>query len=229
MPLFEAAQLAERFDLAIMSTKGMSVTASRRWSSDLCATHDIPLLVLHDFDMSGFSIAGTLQRSTRRYTYRGFKVHRPRPAARRISTGSRRRTCTYTPATSKAAATLAGRTARPRTRSTSCCGKRVELNAFASDEFVAFIERKLDEHRIGKVIPDEETLRGAYRRARATRLVNDQLEAIVETATEDARTMPIGSNLAEQVRLHPRRGSRPVLGCRRRSHCRGPRGGFENF
>src|SRR5260370_11276353 len=30
LPLFEAVHLAERFDLAIMSTKGMSVTASRR-------------------------------------------------------------------------------------------------------------------------------------------------------------------------------------------------------
>ena len=31
LPLLEQAQLAERFDLAVMSTKGMSVTASRRW------------------------------------------------------------------------------------------------------------------------------------------------------------------------------------------------------
>src|SRR5205814_217436 len=29
MPLFKAVKLAERFDIAIMSTKGMSVTASR--------------------------------------------------------------------------------------------------------------------------------------------------------------------------------------------------------
>ena len=50
------------------------------------------------------------------------------------------------------------------------------------------------------MIPDEATLREAYQRARATRLVNDQLEDIVETATEDARTMPIGSNLAERIR-----------------------------
>ena len=78
--------------------------------------------------------------------------------------------------------------------------ERVELNAFASDELVAFIEGKLEDLGITKVIPDEATLREAYRRARATRLVNDQLEDIVETATEDARTMPIGSNLAERIR-----------------------------
>ena len=52
MPLFEAVKLAERYDLAIMSTKGMSVTASRQLVEELCARHDIPLLLLHDFDKS---------------------------------------------------------------------------------------------------------------------------------------------------------------------------------
>jgi DNA topoisomerase VI subunit A len=66
-PLLEAVNLAARYDLAIMSTKGMSVTASRELVEELCATHKIPLLVLHDFDISGFTIFGTLRSSTRRY------------------------------------------------------------------------------------------------------------------------------------------------------------------
>jgi hypothetical protein len=74
-PLLDEVRLAERFDLAIMSTKGMSVTASRELVQDLCATHGIPLLVLHDFDVSGFTIFGTLRSSTQRFTYRReFKV-----------------------------------------------------------------------------------------------------------------------------------------------------------
>ena len=44
MPLFEAVKLAERYDLAIMSTKGMSVTASRKLVEELCGRHGIPLL-----------------------------------------------------------------------------------------------------------------------------------------------------------------------------------------
>ena len=36
----------------------------------MCHEHDIPLLLLHDFDKSGFSITGTLQRDTRRYEFR---------------------------------------------------------------------------------------------------------------------------------------------------------------
>jgi hypothetical protein len=70
MPLFEAARLAERYDLAIMSTKGLSVTASRLLVDRLCSEYGIPLLVLHDFDKSGFSIVGTLRRNTRRYRFR---------------------------------------------------------------------------------------------------------------------------------------------------------------
>jgi DNA topoisomerase VI subunit A len=52
-----------------MSTKGMSVTASRLLVDQLCGEHKIPLLVLHDLDKSGFSIVGTLRRNTRRYSF----------------------------------------------------------------------------------------------------------------------------------------------------------------
>ena len=91
MPLFEAVQLAERYDLAIMSTKGMSVTASRRLVEELCGRHGIPLLLLHDFDKSGFSIAGTLQRDTRRYTFQRTSRFTTSACAWRISKDSRPR------------------------------------------------------------------------------------------------------------------------------------------
>ena len=70
MPLFKEVKLAERYDLAIMSTKGMSVTAARDLVDTICGNHNIPLLALHDFDKAGFSIVGTLQRDTRRYSFR---------------------------------------------------------------------------------------------------------------------------------------------------------------
>jgi len=52
--LLKAAKIAERFDMAIMSTKGMSVVAARALADEMCHGHDIPLLLLHDFDKSGF-------------------------------------------------------------------------------------------------------------------------------------------------------------------------------
>jgi len=61
LPLFKALKLAERYDIAIMSTKGMPVVAVRHLADELCGPHGIPLLVLHDFDKSGLSIVGTLK------------------------------------------------------------------------------------------------------------------------------------------------------------------------
>jgi hypothetical protein len=69
-PILKAAQIADRFDLAIMSTKGMGVTAARALADEMCSEYDVPLLLLHDFDKAGFSIAGTLQRDTRRYEFK---------------------------------------------------------------------------------------------------------------------------------------------------------------
>ena len=68
-PLFNAVRLAERYDLAIMSTKGMSVTASRMLLDQLSDRGVKRILVLHDFDVSGFSIFGTLGTSGRRYRF----------------------------------------------------------------------------------------------------------------------------------------------------------------
>src|SRR4029077_17342764 len=68
-PLFKAVNLANRYDLMIISTKGVSVTAARRLIDDVCGDNNLPLFVLHDFDVAGFMILGTLQRDTRRYQF----------------------------------------------------------------------------------------------------------------------------------------------------------------
>ena len=62
-------KLADRYDLMIISTKGVSVTAARRLIDDICGDYDLPLFVLHDFDVAGFLILGTLQRDTRRFQF----------------------------------------------------------------------------------------------------------------------------------------------------------------
>src|SRR5262249_38753994 len=71
--LLARAGIARRYDVAIMSTKGMSVTAARRLAEEF-ARQGVTLLVLHDFDKSGFSILHTLQNDTPRYRF----THRPR-------------------------------------------------------------------------------------------------------------------------------------------------------
>ena len=68
--ILEAAKIAERYDIAIMSTKGMSVTAARMLVEELCGRRGLPLFVLHDFDIAGFSIKKTLTESGERFQFK---------------------------------------------------------------------------------------------------------------------------------------------------------------
>jgi hypothetical protein len=68
-PLLQRARIAERYDLAVMSTKGISTTAARLLLDRLVDRGVERVLALHDFDISGFSILGTLAADGRRYTF----------------------------------------------------------------------------------------------------------------------------------------------------------------
>jgi hypothetical protein len=197
LPLFRAVRLAERYDLAIMSTKGLSVTASRLLVDRLCAAHKVPLLVLHDFDKSGFSILGTLRRDTRRYAFRnrievvdlGLRledvedseletedvVHKSDPAPNLRENG----------ASAEEIAFLRRR--------------RVELNAFASADFIAWIERKLEQHGVTKIVPDEAALTLAYRRSVASRYTASRLRSTIQEAQRHAAEALVPDDLAKLV------------------------------
>jgi DNA topoisomerase 6 subunit A-like protein len=170
--LIKQTKIPERFDLAYMSTKGMSVTAARELADNICHDYDIPLLPLHDFDKTGFSIKATVSRDTRRYEFKN-KI-------RTIDLG-------LTLADVKAEALAFehqfhakgdksmfienlrknGATEEEidfmfqdfdRLRST----RRVELNAMTSPQFIAFLERKLREHGFTKIIPEQDLLAETY-------------------------------------------------------------------
>ena len=186
-PLFERVMLAERHDIAIMSTKGVSVTAARLLVDRLCSAHDIPLLVLHDFDVAGFTILDTLRRDTRRYRFESdIKV---------IDLGLRLADVRAMGLQSEGAASSksSAGTIRARLRNSGATPEecdflvhqRVELNAMTSEQFVAFIERKLAEHGIEKIIPVKETLDEAYRlfdRGRRLQEAYDKVMTEVDTA-----------------------------------------------
>jgi DNA topoisomerase VI subunit B len=172
-PLLEAAQIAERWDLAIMSTKGMSVTAARQLVEKL-SEQGVTILVCHDFDASGFSILHTLQSDTRRYKFKtrpkvvdmGLRladVQAMDLESERVDYHSRKdprinlRRCG---ATEDECHFLV----RQGTDG-GWTGERVELNAMTSDQFIAWLERKLAEVGVQKVIPDQPALEIAYRRA----------------------------------------------------------------
>jgi hypothetical protein len=207
MPLFRAVKLAERYDIAIMSTKGLSVTASRYLVDMLCAQYGIPLLVLHDFDKSGFSIVGTLRRDTRRYTFAnaiqvidlGLRLSDVRAnglAAEQVNYGrsNPRPNLRENGATAEEIAFLCQGSTLQR-----YCGLRVELNAFTSGNLIACIESKFEEHGITKVIPDAQTLAGAYHRAVEIDLLKQRIHEIAEQVHAEAQRAQIPPELLERI------------------------------
>jgi hypothetical protein len=199
LPLLQAVHLAERYDLAIMSTKGMSSTAARRLVESVCnRSNGVPLLIAHDFDKAGFSIAATLQNNTRRYTfYRNLQVHDlglRLPDVEKWSLESEYVSYGY----SDPGPNLKRNGATPA-EIEFLSDQRVELNAFASDQFVEWLEEKLTEHGIKKVIPDSDTLMTAYRRE----LRLQKMQAIIEEAQgrvdADVKDAAIPDDLAEQL------------------------------
>jgi Topoisomerase 6 subunit A/Spo11, Toprim domain len=212
MPLFEKVKLAKRFDIAIMSTKGMSVTAARLLV-DRLSEHDVSLLVLRDFDKAGFSIAGTLQRDTRRYVFtrnvevsdlglRLTDVEEEKLASESVSYG--KSDPTYNLQQNGATGDEIAFLYHGWSSLLGHHGKRVELNAFASDKLVNWIERRLDEQGIQKLVPDAETLDLAYRRALAAKWLEDRQLEIKEEAEQMAREAEIPEGLSDDIqqRLH---------------------------
>ena len=81
--LLAAAEIAERFDLAIMSTKGYSSTAARTVGR---GARRRSIFVLHDFDKDGLGICYTLHHDTIRYQFaQPPRDHRPRHSPWRMS------------------------------------------------------------------------------------------------------------------------------------------------
>jgi Topoisomerase 6 subunit A/Spo11, Toprim domain len=204
VPLFEAVHFAERYDLAIMSSKGMSSTAARTLIDDLCK-NEVPLLTLHDLDKAGFSIVGTLKRDTRRFTFGN--------QAKVIDLGLRLADVRKLGLEASAedafdrgrdAAKLENLRLNGATREEArfLLTQRVELNALTSGQLVAFIEGKLNEHGIKKLIPNADLLRDAYRL-----FVNSKrVEKVVADTIKDIETEKIATpgNLSARVAAHLR-------------------------
>jgi hypothetical protein len=206
LPLLETAGFAERYDLAIMSTKGVSNTSARRLVDTVCSQYQVPLLVLRDFDRSGFVIAGTLQRDTRRYAFQnqiqvidlGLRLE----DARRYSLESER---VYEKMTDlKLRAQLRSNGATEPEIQFLALGQRVELNAFTSDQFVEWLTGKLDDLQqhgiISKVVPDVATLEEVYRAHVARNYFEERVEELADQAWEEAADVKVPDDLTDQVR-----------------------------
>jgi hypothetical protein len=208
-PLLRAGRIADRYDLSVISTKGMSVVAARKLIDEMCFRYDIPLLILHDFDKAGFSIAGTLQRDTRRYEFRNdidvtdlgltlpdvqsmgleseYQVH-AKGNKRKLMDNLRENG-----ATNDEVAFMFQDF--DKTRST----RRVELNAMTSPQFIGFLERKLNEHGIAKVVPEQDELAKSYKYFVRNLAIEKVIERELKNQKFDDDTIKVPNNLARKV------------------------------
>ncbi|MGO9433147.1 MAG: hypothetical protein ACLP00_02505 [Terracidiphilus sp.] len=193
-PLLDDAKIAERFDVAIASTKGMPVKAACELFMDL-KKQGIKTFVVHDFDQSGFGIVATLRTGTRgsrgtgEIVDLGFRLADIEDLEREdVSYRSDPRYNLRRNGASEAEIAILA--------SSRGSGQRIELNAMTSDQFVAWLERKLVEHGIKKLIPDNNALAAAYRRAAFLCNFQDAAEQLRNEATQ---TIVVPGDLATKV------------------------------
>jgi hypothetical protein len=211
--LLEQAQIEGRYDVALMSTKGMTVTAARQLIEALSRA-GVTILVVHDFDKPGLEILHKFTANTRRYRYTstptvidlGLRLEEalamglesePVPYETQVDPKVHLRECGATEAECAFLVTERKRDIRNGKWHVSWVGERIELNAMDSQQFLDWLEAKLQAAGVAKVVPDDDALAVAYRHL--------QRIAMLEQALEAARALPVAetpvpADLAAQIR-----------------------------
>jgi DNA topoisomerase VI subunit A len=196
----EDAGIAEKWDIAIMSSKGVPNAAT----CNVGAMAGVPVLALHDFDLAGFKIVRTLRRGTRlaHGIYEnlidiGFRLedvadfepepveyHQRNPKSYLRQCGATEEECHYL---------VTGRGV----------GQRVELNVLSTEQLITYLEKKFEEADIQKVVPDEEALRSAYTRAVYYREVIARAEEVIENSEEEAIPQNLQARIKDMLSEDP--------------------------
>jgi hypothetical protein len=204
-PLFKAVNLANRYDLMIVSTKGVSVTAARQLIDNVCGDNGPPLFVLHDFDVAGFMIFGTLQRDTRRYQFSNTIEVIDLGLRLADIAGLEREPAAATRTTKSILHEQLAQNGATDAEIGILVDERVELNAMTSDALIEMIERKLQEYGLEKVIPDDDLLDKAYQEFHRSNELSEKFEEMEEEFKESKITAPadLRTQVAAILEKHP--------------------------
>ena len=122
--------------------------------------------MLHDFDSAGIIIKDTLENDTRRYSYAS--------PPNVIDLGLHYSDINGLPSepnNSNISDERLSEAGLDQAAIDFLRNQRVELNAMTSRQLIDFVEGKLKQHGIGKVIPDDETLAKTYEMFAAERSI----------------------------------------------------------
>ena len=163
------------------------------------------MLVLHDFDVAGFSIFGTLRKSGRRYRFDndvpiidiGLRLADIDELG--LRDGAEPVPVPLDSTWEKREITLAEHGATDD-EINFLYSRRVELNAMPAPMFIDFIERKLTEHGLRKVIPaDDSVLEQHARYVIEQEFLTNELEKIRERVEADAAAVALPSDMRKRV------------------------------
>lgn len=208
-PLLKQARIAERYDLAVLSCKGQSVTAARKFVDETCAAgRGVPLLIAHDCDIYGFSIAARLtsvsdraswdDRVAERIAYHFQNDIDYHDLGLRWADAKKYRLVTESCKRVRQVPEEYGCTAGELELFAS--GQRVELNAFSAPQFLEWLEAGIRAAGITeRLVPDNKVLRQAYRRAVIAARVNAAMRVAYEAAVEGAADIEVPDDLRAQV------------------------------
>ena len=205
-PLLRHAQIAERFEIAIMSCKGQSVVAARKFVDHVCRVDGgVPLFVVHDFDLHGFFIGARLTSVSEQAEEEGRVAYRFTNEINVTDFGLRladaQKYNLVDEACKRPERIDADLGCTQEEKDFLLSGRRIELNAFSSPQFVEWLEGKLRGAGITeRMMPDDDVLDAAYREALITVRVNAAIRSVHRRAVEDARAAGLPSKLADKVR-----------------------------
>jgi len=202
--ILEDAGISRRFDIALMSTKGIPVGAACELASHLYKTVGVQIFVLHDFDLAGFKIVNTLLNGTR--MNEGVPVidlglrledvdglqsepveykQQADPTDYLIDCDATWDECEFL---------VTGQ------RGMTWIGERVELNAMTSEQLISFLEEKFDEHDVKKLVPDKTILESSLRRAFYCQTLVDKSHEIQKNVKAELNLRKIPKDLQKSVR-----------------------------
>lgn len=201
LPLLQDAGILQKYDLAVMGCKGQSVEAARHLIDVLCK--DRPLFIVRDFDKAGFHIAAALTRNSDVYMFTN-EIDVTDFGLRLVDAerfGLLERCETLDPKKdAKKIPKHPIENATPDENAFLMSGRRVELNAFRSADFITWLEEKLQQSGIQKVVPDEQMLIGKYVNCERDRLTQLEMQAVRRRVEKKLRKLKSPDGLVDLVR-----------------------------
>jgi len=190
-PIFQKAQLAERYDMAIIAAEGYASVAARTLFETAEQDQDYQLFVLHDADPYGYNIARTLREETKRMPdYRvdvidmGLSVDDALSMDLQVETFRRKKAVPWELRCQLNPTELEYFEGEHEYRSTYIC-KRIELNAMTAPRLLEYTEEQLKAVGVrGKVIPPKDVLQ-----EKAEDMYTEQIEKAVDEAMAEVLSL----------------------------------------